>query len=71
MPPAPPRLIPPDSWSGRSMAEHAAGLESACRAAMQLLEGRPDREAVLARIDPLPASARDLIRRLVQERSGG
>ena len=63
------RLLPPDSWSGKSMEEHATGLESACKAAMQLLEGRPDREAVLADVAPLPASTRELIRRLVRERS--
>lgn len=36
-----PRLLSPDSWSERSVAERARGLESACAAAMQIIASTP------------------------------
>jgi len=59
-----PSLEPDSSWKDRSEADHAAGIVVACRSAMQLLAGAPDRDARLERIDPVPASTRALLRRL-------
>lgn len=36
-------------------------ISMACRAAMQLLEGAPDREVRLRRVDPVPQSTRELL----------
>lgn len=49
---------------GRSVDERARAIVAACRAAMQMLEGMPDREERLSRTDPVPASTRALLRRL-------
>ncbi|HUI25259.1 MAG TPA: hypothetical protein VL403_04170 [Candidatus Kryptonia bacterium] len=51
------------------MVERGQAIEAACRAAMQLLQGVPDRQARLRRIDPVPASTRALLRRLAAQRS--
>jgi len=58
------RLEPAPSWRGRSIAEHDRAIASACRTAMQLLEGAPDRAARLAHVDPVPPSTRAHLRRL-------
>lgn len=47
--------------------ERSARLQAACRTAMRLLEGREDREAILARRDPLPASSVRILARLREE----
>jgi hypothetical protein len=64
--PQPPQ---PESWRKRSLEERARGIESACRTALQLLAAVPDRDARLARIDPVPASTRALLRRLAARRT--
>ncbi|GAC1424549.1 MAG: hypothetical protein NVSMB57_16610 [Actinomycetota bacterium] len=46
------------------MQEHADALIAACKGAMQILEGSPDRAERLARIDPVPASTEAILRRL-------
>jgi len=61
-----PRLEATPSWADRSVAEHASALEAVCLAAMQLLEGAPDRAERLSRVDPLPASSRALLHRLAR-----
>jgi len=63
-----PKLMPTPSWADRSIAERAQAIESACRTAMQLLEGCPDREVRLARTDSVPASTRTHLQRLAAER---
>jgi hypothetical protein len=50
------------------LEELARGVEAACAAAMQLLDGSPDLQSRLHHIDPVPASTRAILRRLV---SGG
>jgi len=64
-----PQLPQPESWRDRSIEERAWAIESACRTALQLLAAAPDREARLARIDPVPASTRALLRRLAARRA--
>jgi hypothetical protein len=59
-----PKLSALPSWRERSVEERARAIESACRAALELLADSPDGEARLRRIDPVPASTRDLLRRL-------
>jgi len=59
-----PRLREAPSWRGASLAERARAIESACRTAIELLEDSNEREARLRRIDPVPRSTRDIIRRL-------
>lgn len=61
-----PEIEGADSWRDRSLEERALAIESACRAAMQILEGSPDRERRLSRGDPLPPSTLDLLRRLAR-----
>jgi len=53
------------------MEERARAVESACRLAIQLLDGAPDRAARLARIDPVPESTRALLRRLADVQRDG
>jgi len=65
-----PKLRDTGSWCGRSVEERARGVEQACRAAMQMLAGSPDRAARLRRIDPVPPSTRALLRRLCAARDG-
>jgi hypothetical protein len=59
-----PRLRDAPSWRGASVTERARAIESACRTAIELLEGSKEREARLRRIDPVPSSTRTIIRRL-------
>lgn len=59
-----PRLLPPEGWSERSVAERARALESACIAAMQIIASTPEGGERLARIDPVPASTLRIIRKL-------
>jgi hypothetical protein len=47
--------------------ERASRLKAACRTAARLLEGREDRQAILARRDRLPESSVRLLARLRQE----
>jgi hypothetical protein len=54
----------------RPIEERARAVEQACRAAMQMLAGSPDRAARLRRIDPVPRSTRALLRRLRAARDG-
>jgi hypothetical protein len=54
----------------RPIEERARAIEQACRAAMQMLAGSPDRAARLRRIDPVPQSTRVLLRRLCATRDG-
>jgi hypothetical protein len=63
-----PRLAPADLWRDRSLEERAAAVEAACKAAMQILEDASDREARLHRIDPVPESTRQHLRRLASRR---
>lgn len=64
-----PQLPEPESWRDRSIEERARAIESACRTALQLLASAPDRALRLARIDPVPASTRALLRRLAARRT--
>jgi hypothetical protein len=66
-----PRLEPAESWRGRSIAERNRAIQAACRTAMQILDGVPDRRARLARIDPVPASTHVLLRRLAAQHRHG
>jgi hypothetical protein len=50
------------------MEDRAEAIELACRAAMQLLEGAPDRDERLRHVDHVPFSTRALLRRLAAAR---
>lgn len=65
-----PRLQPALLWRDRSTEERARAVEGACRAAMQLLDGAPDRHRKLGRIDPVPQSTRAHLRRLAAQSRG-
>lgn len=64
-----PKLLPVPPRVG-SVAERALAVELACRSAMQLLEGLPDRDERLRRVDPIPASTTAHLRRLAASRRG-
>jgi len=65
-----PKLRDAASSRDRPVEERARAVEQACRAAMQMLAGSPDRAARLRRIDPVPRSTRALLRRLRAARDG-
>lgn len=65
-----PTLQEPPSWQGRSLEERDAAIVAACRGAMQILAGQPDREERLRRQAPVPTSTRALLRRLVRRADG-
>ena len=65
-----PKLRDAASWRDRPVEERARAIEQACRAALQMLAGSPDRVARLRRIDPVPPSTRALLRRLRAGRDG-
>lgn len=65
-----PKLRDGASWRDRSVGERARAIEQACRTAVQLLAGSPDRATRLRRIDPVPPSTRALLRRLRAGRDG-
>jgi hypothetical protein len=62
-----PKLEAGDSWRSRSLEERATAIESACRTAMQILEGSSDRARRLAHVDPVPASTLRHLRRLARK----
>ena len=57
---------PVEDDAGRRETGEARGclVEAACRTAIQILEGREDRDAVLRRHEPVPRSTLNLLRRL-------
>ena len=65
-----PRLQAAPSWRERSVEERAQAIEAACRAAVQILAASTpqQRQARLARVDPVPPSTRALLRRLAAQR---
>jgi hypothetical protein len=65
-----PKLRDTGVWRDRPVEERARAVEQACRAAMQMLAGSPDRASRLRRIDPVPRSTRVLLRRLRAARDG-
>ncbi len=59
-----------EPYRGMTQEERARDLRRACRAAVRLLAARPDRERVLAHVDPLPESSRRALARLRAQASG-
>lgn len=59
-----PSLQPAPVPRYRSVEAQARAVEAACRTAIQLLEGAPDRDRMRARVDPVPQSTRAHLRRL-------
>lgn len=63
------RLDEAPSWRGKSIEERAKAIEAACKAAIQLLEAAPDKQARLDRVDLVPPSTHALLRRLAAGRN--
>ncbi len=63
-----PDLQRSEEWADRSPNDHDRALQSACRAAAQLLADAPDPEEHLHRADPVPASTTRLLRALARSR---
>ena len=59
-------LRPPPPWRDRSIEERDRAIQSACRAAMQMLADAPNRVDRLRRIDPVPDSTRAILGALVR-----